>query len=52
MKKKQSPLYEKAGNDASNTSSGPVPHHKASDLVNREADAMRRDPRHLEKKQS
>ena len=37
------------GKDASEQKPGPVPHHKASDDSNAEADRLKRDPNYIQK---
>jgi hypothetical protein len=41
-------MAKSKGNDASNQKFGPLPHHKASDAINKGLDRLKRDPHHVE----
>ncbi|MGB9072729.1 MAG: hypothetical protein WCC22_08655 [Terriglobales bacterium] len=42
-------MAKSKGNDAHEKNPGPVPHHKASDAHNAEADRLKRNSNHVQK---
>ena len=42
-------MAKSKSNDQENQKFGPVPHHKASDAHNAEADRLKRDPNRIQK---
>lgn len=42
-------MAKSKGNDAHEKKTGPVPHHKASDAHNKDADMLKRDPNRIQK---